>query len=72
MNDHEKVHKYAGPFTHILLGLRTDQHLTRFSWWKGPVWTQSASTDFKLNLIRSIAAKFSYFSENHTGSILVC
>ena len=36
-NDHKKVHKYAGPFTHTLLGLRT-QHLTRFSGWEGPVW----------------------------------
>ena len=49
MYDRKKVHKYPGPFTHILLGLRSDQHLTRFSKWKGPVWERSASAHFKLN-----------------------
>ena len=53
----QKVHKYAGPFTHILLGLRTDQHLTRCSWCEGPVWAQSASADFKLNLIPSYSGE---------------
>ena len=62
MNDHKKVHKYAWSFTHILLGLRTDQHLIRCSWWEGPVWAQSTSADFNLNLIPSIAVKLSDFS----------
>ena len=44
----QKVHQYTGPFTHILLGLRTDQHLTRFNRWEGPVWAQSARAYFKL------------------------
>ena len=36
-------------FTHILLGRRSDQHLTRFSSWERPVGAQSASAHFKLN-----------------------
>ena len=57
-----KVQKYPGPFTHILLGLRSDQHLTRFNRWEEPVWAQSASAHFKLNLIPSIVVKLSDFS----------